>query len=113
MLSLETLMASERELAHGDGATYRRILTEDALVVVPGMVLDVEACARAMDASPGWERVDFTDATLVPVGDGAAAVVYTFEGVRSGTTYRAVLASTYVLRDGVPRLALHQQTPVT
>lgn len=113
MLSLETLMASERELAHGDGAAYRRVLTEDALVVVPGMVLDAEACVRAMDASPGWERVEFADTALVPVGDGAAAVVYTFEGVRSGTTYRAVLSSTYVLRDGVPRLALHQQTPVT
>jgi ketosteroid isomerase-like protein len=106
-------MASEKQLASGDGATYRRVLTEDALVVVPGMVLDTEACVRAMDASPGWDTVSFTDPHLVPVGDGAAAVVYTFDGVRSGTRYRAVLTSTYVLRDGVPRLALHQQTPVT
>ncbi|WP_448073908.1 nuclear transport factor 2 family protein [Georgenia yuyongxinii] len=113
MLDLETLLACERDLAAGDGATYRRVLTEDALVVVPGMLLDAEACARAMGAGPGWEHTEFSEAHLVPVAQDCAAVVYTFQGVRGRTRYKAVLSSTYVLRDGVPRLALHQQTPVT
>ncbi|MFH5821503.1 nuclear transport factor 2 family protein [Georgenia sp. AZ-5] len=113
MLTLERLMASEMELAAGDGATYRRVLTENALVVVPGMVLDAEACIKTMDASPPWDSTQFWDAHLVRLTPDSAAVVYTFEGVRGGNTYRAVLSSTYVLRDGVPRLALHQQTQVT
>jgi hypothetical protein len=113
MLDLETLLAYEKDLVTGDGATYRRILTEDALVVVPGMLLDAEACAKAMEASPGWEHAEFLDAQLVPVSEDCAAVVYTFQGVRGRTRYKAVLSSTYVLRDGVLRLALHQQTPVT
>lgn len=34
------------------------------------------------------------------------------QGMRAGERYRAVLSSTYVLGDGIPRLAVHQQTPV-
>lgn len=112
MLTLETLMASETELARGDGAVYRRVLTEDAIVVVPGAVLDADACVRAMDASPGWDSTELTDPRMVRLSDGCASVVYTFTGVRAGERYRAVLTSTYVVRDGVPRLAVHQQTPV-
>ncbi|WP_185972585.1 hypothetical protein [Georgenia yuyongxinii] len=55
MLDLETLLACERDLAAGDGATCRR----------------------------------------------------------GHTRYPAVRSSTYVLRDGVRQLVLHQQTPVT
>jgi hypothetical protein len=112
MLTLATLLASERELAMGDGDTYRRIMRPDALFVLPGMVLDADGCARAMDVSPGWDGVALTDAQLLPVGDDAAAVVYTFEGRRGQEVYRATMASTYIQNDGETRLVLHQQTPL-
>jgi hypothetical protein len=113
MLTLEKLMASERELATGDGDMYRRVMVEEALFVLPGTVLDAEECARAMDASPGWDEITLDDARLLPLGQDSAAVVYEFTGQRGDDRYRAWLASTYVERDGVPRLVLHQQTPLT
>jgi len=112
MLTLATLLATERELATGDGDTYRRVMRPDALFVLPGMVLDAEGCARAMDVSPGWDGVALTEAQLLPVGADAAALVYTFEGRRGQEVYRATMASTYVEDDGEARLVLHQQTPL-
>ncbi|GAA4285666.1 DUF4440 domain-containing protein [Georgenia daeguensis] len=112
MLTLATLLATERELATGTGDTYRRIMRPDALFVLPGMVLDAEGCARAMDVSPGWDGVALTEAQLLPVGADAAALVYTFEGRRGQEVYRATMASTYVEDDGEARLVLHQQTPL-
>jgi hypothetical protein len=112
MLSLPTLLASERELATGDGETYRRTMRADALFVLPSMVLDAEECAKAMDVSPGWDGVALTDAQLLPVGADAAAVVYTFEGRRGREVYRATMSSTYVEEDGRAVLVLHQQTPL-
>ncbi|MPV36965.1 DUF4440 domain-containing protein [Georgenia subflava] len=113
MLTLEKLMDSERELATGNGDTYRRIMTDEALFVLPGMVLDAEECARAMDSSPGWDEVVLDDARLLPLEEDCAAVVYSFTGLRGEDRYRAWLSSIYVERDGVPRLVLHQQTPLT
>lgn len=112
MLNLANLLASERELATGDGDTYRRIMRPDALFVLPGMVLDAEECAKAMDVGPGWDGVALTDAQLLRVGADAASVVYTFEGRRGQEVYRATMASTYVEEDGGVRLVLHQQTPL-
>jgi hypothetical protein len=66
-----------------------------------------------MDASPGWDEVALKGAVLVPVGRDSAALVYRFEGRRGSESYRATMVSTYVERDGVARLALHQQTPST
>jgi len=49
---LEDLLQIERRLATGRGAEYREVLTDDALVIVPGAVLDKNACVAAM-ASTG------------------------------------------------------------
>ena len=58
----QTLLALERELAEGDGDTYRRLLTDDAVVVVPGMSLTKAETAEAMD---GW-RMAFHQQTPLP-----------------------------------------------
>lgn len=108
MALIDELMASEHRLALGSGPEYEATLAEEALVIVPGMVLDARACIDAMNASPGWDRVELTDARLLEA-DGVATVVYTFSGVRGEDRYRAVLSSTYRLGDR--RLILHQQTP--
>ncbi|WP_168800401.1 MULTISPECIES: nuclear transport factor 2 family protein [Cellulomonas] len=110
MTLADELMASERRLAHGRGAEYAESLTDDALVVVPGAVLDRDACVAAMDASEGWDDVELGDPRLVASGD-VATVVYPFRGRRGTWTYRATLASTYRRTDAGWRLALHQQTP--
>ena len=105
---VDELMRIEHRLATGGGADYRKILADEARVIVPGAVLDKSACVAAMEASPGWDEVRLESASIVE-GDGFAAVIYSFTGTRGDTEYAATLASTYRLPDR--KLLLHQQTP--
>ena len=102
------LMKIERRLAAGAGDIYGDVLAEDAVVIVPGAVLDKAACVAAMDSSPGWDTVALDEPRVVE-GDGFASVVYRFTGTRGDSTYRATLASSYRLPERA--LFLHQQTP--
>ena len=99
-------------LARGDGATYARHLTETALVVVPGDILDKPAAVEAMDASPGWDEVSIGEETVRELGADAALLTYLFRGRRGQAHYSATLSSAYV-KDGAGRwkLTFHQQTP--
>ena len=107
----DELMALERELARGGADEYARVLHDDAVVVVPGAVLDKPACVEAMAGSPGWDEVELGDPRLVESG-AAATVVYAFRGERGPTTYRATISSTYVRDDaGTWCLLHHQHTP--
>jgi hypothetical protein len=105
---VDELMHIENRLATGGGAEYREVLADDALVIVPGAVLDKTACVAAMDSSPGWDEVRLDDARLVE-GAETATAVYRFFGRRGDAEYRATLASTYRLPQR--ELLLHQQTP--
>ena len=104
----EELMTIERRLAEGSGPEYEEVLSEDALVVVPGAVLNKAQCVAAMNESPGWESVELGTPRVIE-GPGVATVVYEFTGVRGDTTYTAVLSSSYRLPEAT--LYLHQQTP--
>lgn len=108
----ETLGALERELAGGDGDTYRRLLTDDAVVIVPGTRLSKEECAAAVDASLGWDAITFAQRQVISIDDATALVTYRFDGTRGDIRYSALAASLYVRREGAWRMALHQQTPL-
>ena len=110
----DDLWAIERELAAGDGATYRRHLNGDAIVVVPGAKLDTEGTIAAMDASPGWDRFEFAEPSFRRLADDAALLSYRFEGWRADSHYAAILTSVYARDegDGAWKLASHQQTPI-
>jgi hypothetical protein len=110
--NLDAILEIERELAAGDGAVYRRHLREDAVVVVPGQALDLEATVAAMDASPGWDSFEMTEERLVPLGPDAAILSYRFHGRRPDSEYTALLTSVYADEDGAWKLAFHQQTPL-
>lgn len=110
---LRTLLDLDHQLAVGDGGTYRRLLRGDAVVVVPGQVLDRDATVEAMDASPGWDEVDFTEPRLVALGQDAAAITYRFRGRRGpDMVYEAQMTSTWTREDAGWRMAVHQQTPL-
>ena len=110
---LEELLPLERALAAGGGDAYRARLTADAVLVVPGQVLDRDATIAAMDASAGWDAFAMEAPRVVALGDGAAVLTYTFTGRRGTLEYRAVLSSIYRRDAGEWRLAFHQQTPLT
>jgi hypothetical protein len=104
------LMEIEERLAVGSGTDYTEVLHSDAVVVVPGAVLDKAGCVAAMGASPGWDEVTLGPPRLVR-GAATATVVYRFDGRRGRDTYSATLASTYERSDGAWRLLVHQHTP--
>jgi hypothetical protein len=108
----DTLLPLERALAGGGGDEYRARLAEEAVVIVPGAVLDRDSTVAAMDASSGWDDFAFEGVRALPIGDDAGLLTYTFEGRRGAQHYRAVLSSVYVRRDGDWRMVLHQQTPL-
>ncbi len=105
------LMAIEEQLADGSGDAYRHHLADEALVVVPGAVLDREACAAAMDESPGWDEQTITDVRTTSVTPDSAMLTYRWRSRRGESLYAAVMSSVYARRDGAWRLVLHQQTP--
>ena len=107
----EELLRIERELGAGPGDPYRRHLAEDAVVVVPGAVLDREACAAALDASPGWDEWTISDARTRSLTPDSAVLTYRWHSRRGDATYSATMSSVYARRDGAWRLVLHQQTP--
>lgn len=107
------LYAIEEELASGDGDVYDRHLAADALVVVPGAVLDREGTVAAMDASPGWDEFSLDERGVSELADDAALLTYRFHGRRGEDIYEAILASAYRRDpDGGWKLAHHQQTPI-
>jgi hypothetical protein len=108
MALMQDLLTIDTRLALGGAQEYREALADDAIVIVPGAVLDKPGCVAAMEASPGWESVELEDAHLIQSGT-TASVVYRFHGVRGDTEYRAVLSSTYRVADRA--LLLHQHTP--
>ena len=110
---MDELLAIERELGGGTGDAYRKHLTDDALVVVPGAAIDKEKCAFAIDASPGWDEFDITDAQTIELTPESVVLSYRWSSRRGDETYEALMSSVYVRRDGEWKLALHQQTPVT
>ncbi|HEY1355658.1 MAG TPA: nuclear transport factor 2 family protein [Solirubrobacterales bacterium] len=110
---IETLMEIERELADGDGAVYLRRLCDDAVVVLPGRVLDKAATAAVMGDAPSWDGHEFRNGRIRVLDEDTAILTYRFEGRRGYERYDAVLSSTYVReRGGEWELAFHQQTPL-
>jgi hypothetical protein len=109
----QTLFALERELAHGDGDTYQRLLTDGAVVVVPGMTMDKAQTVDAMNASPGWDAVGFAEERVTELNAEAALLTYRFLGRRGDDLdYKALMGSVYVMSGQGWRLAFHQQTPL-
>jgi hypothetical protein len=109
----ETLYALERELAQGGGETYQRLLTDGAVIVVPGMTMDKRQTVAAMDASRGWDAIAFADQKVTELNEEAALLTYRFLGRRGDDfDYKALMGSVYVLHADEWRLAFHQQTPL-
>jgi hypothetical protein len=107
----EHVLEIEMELADGPGEPYRRHLIDEAVVVVPGAVLDRESCAAAMDESPGWDERDIGDVRFTKLTADSLTLTYRWRSRRAEQGYRAIMSSVYVRRDDTWKLALHQQTP--
>lgn len=99
-------------LSGPDGAAfYEDVITDDGLMVFPGLTLDKAAAVAAIaDASP-WQRHRLDDVRIAEAGD-TAVITYRATAQREGDPeYRARMSSVYARIDGRWRLVLHQQSP--
>jgi uncharacterized protein (TIGR02246 family) len=106
-------------LAAGNGAAfYARLMTDDAIVVVPGMVLDRTQTLASWEGMAPWSSYRLDHERVLALGADITLVTYEATATRPGDDrpYHAQLTSVYVAGDGSDdeewRLAFHQQTPI-
>jgi ketosteroid isomerase-like protein len=113
---MDELIRLEREgwNALSDGTAvdyYAALLTDDALFVVPGMVLDRAQTLASWEGVDPWRDYTFRDTRVLPLGDDAALLTYAASATRAdGSEYAAQFTSVYVRVDGAWKLTFHQQT---
>lgn len=109
-LARQELVRLERRLAVEGAPAYTELLHHDALVIVPGAVMNKDECVAAIEASAGWDKVEISPFWYFGTAD-TATIAYRFTGSRGTDGYQAVLVSSYLLDNGLPLLIHHQQTP--
>ena len=101
--------------AAGSREAYTAHLADDAVHLFPGwgLTTDNERVLEAVDGVSPWETFSIDDVTVVELGAGAAALVYTARARREGEEeYVAAMTSVYRRDDGGWKLVIHQQTPL-
>ncbi|HZQ34578.1 MAG TPA: nuclear transport factor 2 family protein [Dehalococcoidia bacterium] len=94
-------------------AYYAGNLADDAVLIVPGTVLDKQTWLDALQSPRPWVEHRIEDARLVTLTPDCATLVYRATARRAGeAAYPALISSTYVRRGGRWLLAVHQQTPL-
>ena len=89
-LTLDALLALEHRgweslTRHDGGRFYGALMTADAvMILVNGMVLDLDTLAGALDDSPAWSDFSLEESRLVPMGESSAALVYRATAARDG-----------------------------
>jgi hypothetical protein len=90
---------------------FRTALTDDVLIVVPGMVIDREMFLQNADSDP-WASYHIDDRHTMQVTSDCVVLTYHVTASRpEGLPYTAWLTSAWVRRGGTWKMALHQQTP--
>ena len=88
-------------------------LADDALMVVPGSVIDRGAFLEAVAHAEPWKTHHIDDPQTLRISADSAALVYRVRAQRENQPeFTALLTSVYVAREGRWQLVLHQQTPI-
>ena len=88
-------------------------LADDAVMIVPGMVIDRATFFEAVAHEQPWASHRIEEARVVQLTDDSAALVYRVKAQRDGQPeFAGLMTSVYVKRTGRWQLALHQQTPI-
>jgi len=93
---------------------YRSVLREDAVMLFPGgMLISGKTNILECFGAQPWQSHEIEELKVIPLGEGAAVLVYRVSAQRSGCApYVALIGSTYALSEGSWKLVVHQQTPV-
>ncbi|MBM3675932.1 MAG: nuclear transport factor 2 family protein [Actinobacteria bacterium] len=87
-------------------------LADDAVIVVPGAVIDRATFLAALTHERPWTWHRIEDPRTVELTEGAAVLMYRVVAQREDhPEFVGLLSSVYASREGRWQLVLHQQTP--
>jgi hypothetical protein len=91
---------------------FEEWLADDALMVVPGMIIDRDTFLAAVGSEEPWKTHHISEARVITFTEGCAALLYQVTAQRDGQApYVALMTSVYARRNGHWKLIFHQQTP--
>jgi hypothetical protein len=93
------------------GEHYRRSMTRDALMVVPGAVLTRDQVALSFAGVAPWDSYELRQPAVIRLGDHAGILVYRARARRGDETVEFNMSTTYLFQNGGWCVAAHQQTP--
>ena len=93
---------------------YSSVLCNDAVMLFPGgLLIDGKEKILEFLAAQPWKSFQIEVPQVISLSENAGVLVYRITAQREGSDpYVALISSTYVLSDGMWKLALHQQTLV-
>lgn len=109
----DRIVEFERALWIGEDDVYRRCVSDDCLMIVPEepFLLRGEKAIEAVEDSPRWSHVDFSDFRINRAEEGLIVIAYRADASRAEERYEAWCTSTYRrLGEGEWRVIQHQQT---
>jgi len=111
----ERIWDFERELWLGRGEVYRERVAGDCLMALPEQpfVFQGQQATEAVEATPRWDDVDFSDRRVSRPQEGLIVIAYRADARRDDKTYRAMCTSTLRrLSHEQWDVVQHQQTPL-
>ncbi|HZK59691.1 MAG TPA: DUF4440 domain-containing protein [Cryobacterium sp.] len=100
-------------LAGHGGSYYRRTMTRDALMIVPGAIIGRDKVAAAFDGAAPLDSYEIHEPAVIRLGEHAGIVVYRAVARSGDEVAELNMSTTYVFDDdnGGWCVAAHQQTP--
>ena len=92
------------------GDYYSRVMTSDAVMIVPGAVIERTSIRASFDSTPPWEEYEIHEPRVIRLGSTGGILVYRAIARRGESTQSIQMSTTYVMTDGQWRIAAHQQT---
>lgn len=96
----ERIWAMEEKLWRGGDGVYERLVDENVVMALPAapFLFSRDAAKRAVENSPRWDEVRFSDQTVSRPEEGLIVIGYQVEATRGEETYRCVASSTLMRR---------------
>mgnify|MGYP001627409423 CR=1 FL=1 len=107
------LWGSEKSLWTTDHKGYQAVISDEALMVLPGHpgVLSGQAAVEAVSATPRWTEVTFTAQHASRPQEGLIVIAYAVEATKDHECYSARCTTTYLrLSHEEWRVIQHQQS---
>ena len=104
-----------RAILAGKGGDYfQRTMTGDALLILPGQVVDRDHVRAALAAAGPLDRYELHDPAVIRVGEHAGVLVYRSLAWRGDTVTELQTSTTYLFdeNNGGWSIAAHQESPV-